>query len=65
MTNQMLKRSVTETEQEIESLKSSYIDHLNEEATIRNELKHIKERLAGEETTSQKIIEQTARLEKS
>ncbi len=62
ITTQMLKRSVTETEQEIENLKSAYIDNLNEEATIRNELKHIEERLVGEETSSQKIIEQTNTL---
>lgn len=62
ITTQMLKRSVTETEQEIENLKSAYIDQLNEEATIRNELKHIDERLIGEKTSSQKIIEQTATL---
>ena len=38
--SQILKRSVKETEKEIEELKSTYIDRLNEEATIRNDLKH-------------------------
>ncbi|AOV08294.1 chromosome segregation protein SMC [Sporosarcina ureilytica] len=61
-TTQMLTRSVKETEHEIEELKSSYIDGLNEEATIRNELKHIEERLLGEKTSSQKINEQTVSL---
>ncbi|SUJ00699.1 chromosome segregation protein SMC [Sporosarcina pasteurii] len=61
-TSQMLTRSVKETEHEIEELKSSYIDGLNEEATIRNELKHIEERLLGEKTSSQKINEQTVSL---
>ncbi|MFJ7933111.1 chromosome segregation protein SMC [Sporosarcina sp. NPDC096371] len=60
--SQILKRSVTETEQEIEELKSTYIDRLNEEATIRNDLKHIEERLEGERTSSEKISQQTSIL---
>jgi chromosome segregation protein len=60
--SQILKRSVVETENEIEELKSTYIDCLNEEATLRNELKHIKERLAGEKYSSEKIVEQTKSL---
>ena len=43
--SQILKRSVKETEKEIDELKSAYIDRLNEEATIRNDLKHAEERL--------------------
>lgn len=54
-----LKRSLAETEQEIENLKSTYIEVLNEEATVRNELKHIEERLAGERYSSEKTSEQT------
>ncbi|QUW21847.1 chromosome segregation protein SMC [Sporosarcina sp. Marseille-Q4063] len=61
---QILKRSVVETENEIEELKSIYIDNLNEEATLRNELKHIEERLAGEKYSSEKIVEQTKSLNK-
>ena len=53
--SQILKRSVKETENEIEELKSTYIDRLNEEATIRNDLKHIEERLEGEKSSSEKI----------
>ena len=56
---QILKRSVKETENEIEELKSTYIDQLNEEATFRNELKHMEERLAGEKFSTEKISEQT------
>ncbi|MCM3756687.1 chromosome segregation protein SMC [Sporosarcina aquimarina] len=54
-----LKRSLAETEQEIENLKSTYIEVLNEEATVRNELKHIEERLAGEQYSSEKTGKQT------
>lgn len=61
-TSQMLNRSVKETEQEIEALKATYIDALNEEATIRNDLKHIEERLVGEQTSSEKTTEQTTLL---
>lgn len=59
---QILKRSVKETENEIEELKSTYIDQLNEEATLRNELKHMEERLAGEKFSTEKIHEQTTAL---
>ena len=60
--SQILKRSVKETENEIEELKSVYIERLNEEATLRNELKHIEERLAGEKFSTEKTIEQTNTL---
>ncbi|WP_438317524.1 chromosome segregation protein SMC [Sporosarcina sp. FA9] len=59
---QVLKRSVKETENEIEQLKSEYIDRLNEEATIRNDLKHADERLAGEKFSSEKYFQQTSSL---
>lgn len=58
-----LKRSLAETEQEIENLKSAYIEVLNEEATVRNELKHIEERLAGEKYSSEKTGKQTEELQ--
>lgn len=60
--SQILKRSVKETEKEIEELKSTYIDRLNEEATIRNDLKHTEERLEGEKTSSERILQQTSLL---
>nr|WP_285851888.1 chromosome segregation protein SMC [Sporosarcina luteola] len=59
---QILKRSAKETEEEIDELKSSYIEMLNEEATIRNDLKHIEERMQGEKTSSVRISEQTSLL---
>ncbi|WP_252503632.1 chromosome segregation protein SMC [Sporosarcina sp. Marseille-Q4943] len=59
---QILKRSAKETEAEIDELKSSYIEMLNEEATIRNDLKHIDERMQGEKTSSVRISEQTSVL---
>lgn len=62
----ILRRSVKETEDEIEELKGEYIDGLNAEATMRNELKHIAERLHGEQSSTVKMTEQyqdlTARL---
>lgn len=61
----ILKRSVKETENEIEELKASYIDLLNEEATIRNDLKHINERMEGELTSSNRISEQATVLKKA
>ncbi|WP_339249644.1 chromosome segregation protein SMC [Sporosarcina sp. FSL W8-0480] len=60
--SQILKRSVKETEEEINELKSSYIDLLNEEATVRNDLKHIDERLQGEKSSAERIVEQTTVL---
>ncbi len=58
-----LKRSLAETEQEIDNLKSAYIEVLNKEATVRNELKHIEERLTGEQFSSERSTEQTRELE--
>ena len=60
--SQTLKRSVKETENEIEELKSTYIDRLNEEATIRNDLKHIDERLLGEKSSTEKMFQHTSFL---
>lgn len=51
--SRQLKRSLAEIEQEIENLKSTYIEVLNEEATVRNELKHIEEQLTGEQYSSE------------
>ncbi len=58
----VLKRSVVETEKEIEDLKSTYIDRLNEEATLRNDLKHFEERLEGEKSSTHKIVQHTSDL---
>ncbi|MBE1553492.1 chromosome segregation protein SMC [Sporosarcina limicola] len=62
--SRILKKSVKETEKEIEELKSVYIDRLNEEATLRNDLKHIEERLEDEKSSSEKIGQQTSILRK-
>ena len=58
----MLSSSLKETEQQIEQLKSDYIEHLNEEATVRNELKHIAERLQSEKSSTDKITIQASVL---
>lgn len=43
--DQLLKQSSAEIELEIEDHKSTYIDLLNEEATVKNELKHLENQL--------------------
>ncbi|EGQ27339.1 cell division protein Smc [Sporosarcina newyorkensis 2681] len=58
----MLNSSLKETEQQIDDLKSVYIEKLNEEATLRNEVKHVEERLQGEKSSTEKITVQTALL---
>ncbi|WP_303968755.1 chromosome segregation protein SMC [Sporosarcina ureae] len=58
----LLNSSLKETEQQIEQLKSDYIERLNEEATVRNEIKHVEERLQGEKSSTEKITVQTALL---
>jgi chromosome segregation protein len=60
--SQVLKRSVKETENEIEDLKSTYIELLNEEATLRNDLKHTEERLVSEKSSSEKMSQHTSGL---
>ncbi|ARK25740.1 chromosome segregation protein SMC [Sporosarcina sp. P37] len=58
----MLSSSLKETEQQIERLKSDYIERLNEEATVRSEIRHVVERLQGEKSSTEKITVQTALL---
>ena len=58
----LLNSSLNETEQQIEQLKSDYIERLNEEATVRNEIKHVEERLQGEKSSTEKISVQTELL---
>ncbi|WP_194841473.1 chromosome segregation protein SMC [Sporosarcina obsidiansis] len=58
----MLNSSLKETEQQIENLKSVYIEKLNEEATLRSDVKHVEERLQGEKSSTEKITVQTALL---
>ncbi|PIC71775.1 chromosome segregation protein SMC [Sporosarcina sp. P16b] len=58
----MLNSSLKETEQQIEQLKSVYIERLNEEATVRSEIRHVEERLQGEKSSTEKITVQTTLL---
>lgn len=53
----VLSRSASEVEEEIETLKGTYIDLLNEEATMKNEMKHMEQQLQFELVSSEKIIE--------
>lgn len=56
---QSLNRSVTEIEEEIENYKNRYIDSLNEEATVKNELKNIDQQLAQQKAMAAKMSDQT------
>ncbi|WP_107923098.1 chromosome segregation protein SMC [Lysinibacillus parviboronicapiens] len=56
---QSLNRSVTEIEQEIEEQKNRYIDSLNEEATVKNELKNIDQQLAQQKAMAARMTDQT------
>ncbi|WP_313891294.1 chromosome segregation protein SMC [Psychrobacillus sp.] len=53
----VLSKSASEVEEEIEELKSTYIDLLNEEATMKNEMKHMEQQLQFELVSSEKMIE--------
>ncbi len=61
---QALTRSVSEIEQEIETSKNKYIDLLNEEATVKNELKHIDQQLQQQQETADRIIDRSAGMQK-
>ncbi|SDM54106.1 condensin subunit Smc [Psychrobacillus sp. OK028] len=52
----VLSKSASEVEEEIEDLKSTYIDLLNEEATMKNEMKHMEQQLHFELVSSEKMI---------
>lgn len=52
----VLSKSASEMEEEIEDLKSAYIDLLNEEATMKNEMKHMEQQLHFELVSSEKMI---------
>lgn len=51
----LLKRSASEIEMEIEEQKSIYIERLNEEATVRNELKHIEQQMVQQHEASKRM----------
>ena len=52
----VLSKSASEMEEEIEDLKSTYIDLLNEDATMKNEMKHMEQQLHFELVSSEKMI---------
>ncbi|QFF98506.1 chromosome segregation protein SMC [Psychrobacillus glaciei] len=53
----VLSKSASELEEEIEELKSTYIDLLNEEATMKNEMKHMEQQLQFELISAEKMME--------
>ena len=55
--DRVLNKSASELEEEIEALKGTYIDLLNEEATMKNEMKHMEQQLQFELVSSEKMIE--------
>ncbi|RHW39678.1 chromosome segregation protein SMC [Lysinibacillus yapensis] len=59
-----LNSSVSEIEQEIEHSKDVYIDLLNEEATVKNELKHIDQQLAQQLETAERMNGRSAEMAK-
>ncbi|WP_332648121.1 chromosome segregation protein SMC [Lysinibacillus sp. 54212] len=61
---QALTRSASEIEKEIEASKNSYIDLLNEEATVKNELKHIEQQLVQQQETAERITDRSSEMQK-
>lgn len=59
-----LNSSVVEIEQEIEQSKNKYIDLLNEEATVKNELKHIEQQLTLHEETAERMSDRSSEMAK-
>jgi len=62
--DQSLNSSVVEIEEKIEQSKNKYIDLLNEEATIKNELKHIDQQLAQQEATAERMTDRSSEMVK-
>ncbi|WP_397537485.1 chromosome segregation protein SMC [Rummeliibacillus pycnus] len=57
-----LNRSTSEIEAEIDKWKDTYIDRLNEEATVKNEVKNITKQLAEQAENSVKISSQSTEM---
>ncbi len=57
-----LNSSVSQIEQQIEEYKNLYIDLLNEEATAKNELKHIEQQLAQYEETEERMNDRSEEM---
>ena len=61
---QALTRSASEIEQEIEEAKNTYINLLNEEATVKNELKHIDQQLSQEQASVERMTGRSSEMQK-
>ncbi len=61
---QSLNSSVVEIEEQIEQSKNKYIDLLNEEATVKNELKHIEQQLTQQEATAERMSDRSFEMVK-
>ena len=61
---QALTRSASEIEQEIEEAKNTYINLLNEEATVKNELKHINQQLSQEQASVERMSGRSSEIQK-
>lgn len=59
-----LNSSAVEIEKEIEQSKDKYIDLLNEEATVKNELKHIEQQLTQQLETAERMNDRSAEMAK-
>ncbi|MBK3494419.1 chromosome segregation protein SMC [Viridibacillus sp. YIM B01967] len=57
-----LNRSTTDIENDIEDWKNTYIDRLNEQATVKNEYKHITQQLEQQEQASFKMTNQSSEM---
>ncbi|AYC29214.1 chromosome segregation protein SMC [Paenisporosarcina cavernae] len=60
--HQMVKSSA-EIEEELEEWKSKYIDRLNEEATLKNEVKNILQLLSSEEAHQSKVSGESSQVQ--
>lgn len=57
-----LNSSVSEIEKEIEQSKDQYIDLLNEEATTKNELKHIEQQLTQQSENAERMNDRSTEM---
>ena len=62
--DESLNRSASEIEEEIEHHKNRYIDLLNEEATLKNDLKHIEQQLIQQEESVAKMTDRSEEMNK-
>lgn len=57
-----LNRSAKDIEEEIEQSKNTYIDRLNEEATVKNELKNIEQQLTQQREATERMSGRSAEI---